>query len=300
MHYNAKLETNPGHASRGRHPTGSNMTPKMHLYVLASGSKGNAAVVDGPQGSVLIDCGISRRELMRRADACGCDLDRVTHVLVTHEHSDHTRGLPALSNHFDGELLATAGTAGDAKPLASLPFTLVTHSETLELDGMVVTTFPTSHDVADPFGLRFSVLDTDGQIEDSIGWCTDTGHLTAEALGQLRGVRILGLESNHDVQMLAHGPYPAWLRARVGGDAGHLSNDQAADALPLLVTQDTETVVALHLSQKNNRPATCIRTLAQAMGATVQPDADGAPEARTPDGLLTICVASQDEPLAVW
>ncbi|MDD6565568.1 MAG: MBL fold metallo-hydrolase, partial [Parafannyhessea umbonata] len=214
------------------------MTPKMHLYVLASGSKGNAAVVEGPQGSVLIDCGISRRELMRRADACGCDLGRVTHVLVTHEHSDHTRGLPVLSNHFDGELLATAGTAGGAKPLASLPFTLVTHSETLRLAGMVVTTFPTSHDVADPFGLRFSVLDADGQIEDSIGWCTDTGYLTAEALGQLRGVRILGLESNHDVQMLAHGPYPAWLRARVGGDAGHLSNDQAADALPLLVTQD--------------------------------------------------------------
>ena len=100
--------------------------------------------------------------------------------------------------------------------------------------------------------------------------------------------------------MLAHGPYPAWLRARVGGDAGHLSNDQAADALPLLVTHDTETVVALHLSQKNNRPATCIRTLAQAMGATVQRDSDGAPEARTPAGLLTICVASQDEPLAIW
>ena len=276
------------------------MTPRMHLHILASGSKGNAAVVEGPEGSVLIDCGISRRELLRRANVLGCDMDRVTHVIVTHEHSDHVRGLPVFCNHFEGEVLATAGTAGGSRSLAQVPFTLVTHEQTMELAGMVVSTFPTSHDVADPFGLRFSVANEDGEPEDAIAWCTDTGYLTPEALGLLRGARILGIESNHDVQMLAHGPYPAYLRARVGGDSGHLSNAQAADALPLLVTQDTETVVALHLSEKNNTPGLCVRTLAQAMGASVLADEDGRPEARTPDGLLTICAASQTEPLTIW
>lgn len=276
------------------------MTPRMHLHVLASGSKGNAAVVEGPAGSVMIDCGISRRELLRRADAVGCDMDRVTHVIVTHEHSDHVRGLPVFCNHFGGEVIATAGTAGGSRSLAQVPFTLVTHEQTMELAGMVVSTFPTSHDVADPFGLRFSVVDEDGELEDAIAWCTDTGYLTPEALGQLRGARILGLESNHDEQMLAHGPYPAFLRARVGGDTGHLSNAQAADALPLLVTEDTETVVALHLSEKNNTPGLCVRTLADAMGAAVTTDDDGRPEARTADGLLTICAASQEEPLTIW
>ena len=275
------------------------MTPRMHLHILASGSKGNAAVVEGPAGSVLVDCGLSRRELLARADALGVDLGRVADVVVTHEHGDHVSGLPVLCNHYDGPLIATAGTAGGRRGLGELPFTLVDHAQTMELAGMVVTTFPTSHDVADPIGLRFSVVDAEGEVEDAIGWCTDTGYLTAEAMGALRGVRILGIESNHDVGMLEHGPYPAFLRARVGGDSGHLSNDQCAEALPLLVTDDTETVVALHLSQKNNRPGVCVRTLAASLGAEVTDGADG-PEARTPDGLLTICAASQTEPMTIW
>jgi len=276
--------------------------PLIHLFVLASGSKGNAAVIQGPQGSLLVDCGISWRELGRRADAVGCDLDLVRAVLVTHEHSDHVRGLTTLHKRMDVPLLATAGTAGGSRTTLDLPFDLVDHDQSLGLAGMQVDLFPTSHDVADPFGLRASVVDPYGEVQDSLGWCTDTGFLTAEALGALRGVRILGLESNHDADMLAHGPYPAFLKARVGGERGHLSNDQCAEALGHLVGEDTETVVGLHISQQNNTPGACIRTLADSLGAqVVEAPEDGAlAEARTPDGLLSICVAGQDEPLVVW
>ena len=277
------------------------MQPCMHLFVLASGSRGNAAIVEGPEGSVLVDCGLSFRELERRASLVGCDLGGVRAVLVTHEHTDHVSGLPVLSRQLDAELLATAGTAGGRKSLAGVPFSLVGHDETLALAGMQVQLFPTSHDVADPFGARFSVLDADGATMDAVGWCTDTGVLTAEALGALRGTRILGLEANHDVGMLAHGPYPPFLRARVGGERGHLSNRQCAEALPLLVGDETESVVALHISQKNNTPGLCIRTLAAALDADAVEPGDGAlAEARTRDGLLSVCVASQDTPLAVW
>ncbi|MBP3885457.1 MAG: MBL fold metallo-hydrolase [Olsenella sp.] len=274
------------------------MDPRMHLHVLASGSKGNAALVEGPGGSVLIDCGISRRELLRRASELGVDVEGATAAIITHEHSDHTRGLPVFYSHFEGELFATAGTASGHRDLASLPLNLVSHHETFELAGMVVSTFPTSHDVADPMGLRFSVVDGAGEVTDAIGWCTDTGFLTADALGALRDVRILGIESNHDTDMLAHGPYPAFLRARVGGELGHLSNAQCAEALPLLVGDETETVVALHLSEKNNRPAVCVRALASALGA--EPSNDDFTEARTTDGHVSVCCASQVEPLTVW
>lgn len=277
------------------------MRPRIHLFVLASGSKGNAAIVEGPEGDVLVDCGISYRELERRAKLVGCDLGRLRAVLVTHEHADHVSGLPVLSRRLNVELYATAGTAGGRRSLSEVPFSLVEHDETLVLGGMRVQLFPTSHDVADPFGARFSVLDADGTTVDAVGWCTDTGVLTAEALGALRSTRILGLEANHDVGMLAHGPYPPFLRERVGGERGHLSNRQCAEALPLLVGDETESVVALHVSQKNNTPGTCIRTLADALdAAAVEPDGGALAEARTRDGLLSVCVASQDAPLVVW
>ncbi len=268
------------------------MTPQIHLHILASGSKGNAAVVEGPGGSVLIDCGISRKQLLERAAELGVDMNRVVAVLLTHEHSDHVKGLSVFCNRFEGELYATAGTAGARKYLCELPFTLVDHGDNFEVAGMRVQCFPTSHDVCDPMGFRFQTAD------DVLGYCTDTGCLTAEAYAALRGARILALESNHDVKMLANGPYPSYLKERVGSEKGHLSNDQAAAALRVLVTEDTETVVAMHLSADNNRPSVCVRTLAQAVGAAAANDTFT--EARTPDGFLTICAAGQDSPMSIW
>ena len=270
------------------------MTPEIHLHVLASGSKGNAALVEGPGGLVLVDDGLSRRALLGRADELGVDAERIVGVILTHEHSDHVGGLTVFCNRFDGPLFATAGTAGARRYLAELPFELVGHSDEFELAGMRVRTFPTSHDAADPVGLRFSTED------DALGFCTDTGELGDEALNALAGTRILALESNHDEHMLATGDYPAYLKARVAGPTGHLSNAQAAAALEQLVGEDTETVVAMHLSQENNRPSVCVRMLAAAVGAVVGADEDGRPEARTPDGRLTICCAAQDWPLTVW
>lgn len=268
------------------------MYPQIHLHVLASGSKGNAALVEGPDGFVLVDCGITRKSLIARSHELGLDLGRVRAVLLTHEHGDHTRGLPVFAKHFDGPMFATAGTVGARKDLCDLPFSIVGHADELDLAGMHVRLFPTSHDVCDPMCFRFETDD------DALGYCTDTGVLTPEAADALFGVRILALESNHDERMLATGPYPAFLKSRVGGDHGHLSNAQAAEALRDLVDEDTETVVAMHLSQENNRPSVCVRTLAAAVGAEAVGDAWS--EARTPDGLLSICAASQDWPATIW
>lgn len=272
------------------------MRPQMHLHILASGSKGNATVVEGPTGSVLIDDGLSRRELMRRADELGVDMNRVECVVITHEHSDHVSGLTVFCNRYEGRLAATAGTAGGRKYLAELPFELVGNSDEFEAGGMRIRTFPTSHDVVDPFGLRFDC--GEGENADAIGYCTDTGELSERAYDLLYNVRILALESNHDARMLDTGPYPAYLKERVAGSHGHLSNDQAAEALRTLVGLDTETVVAMHLSQENNRPSVAVRALAAAMGAEAANDTFT--EARTADGRLTICAAGQDKPMTIW
>lgn len=268
------------------------MQPRLHLHILASGSKGNVAVVEGPEGSVLVDCGISNRELNNRARELGVDLGGIRAVLLTHEHSDHTAGLTVFCNHYEGPLFATAGTIVSRPYLTALPFEIVSTHDTFEVAGIRVDTFPTSHDVADPMGFRFSC---DG---DAIGYCTDTGYLTQDALAGLAGARIIALESNHDARMLATGPYPAYLKARIAGTTGHLSNAQAAEALPALVSESTEVVVAMHLSEKNNRPSLAVRALAGAVGATGANDTFT--EARTPGGTLTVMAAGQARPVTVW
>ena len=134
--------------------------------------------------------------------------------------------------------------------------------------------------------------------DDAVGICTDTGVLTPEAARALAGMRILALESNHDEAMLRCGPYPAYLKARVAGERGHLSNAQAAAALPSLVARETEAVVAMHLSQENNRPSVAVRCLAAAVGAEPQ-DALGV-HAATPDGRLRVLAAAQDAPVSVF
>ncbi len=268
------------------------MDARIHFHILASGSKGNACVVEGPEGSVLIDCGISRRALFARAAELGVDMDRVQALLLTHEHSDHVSGVTVFCSTFAGTLHATAGTIAARSYLAGLPFSLVAPGDALEIAGMRVNVFSTSHDVADPVGYSFSC---DG---DRVGYCTDTGVLTDAAREELAGCRVLALESNHDVGMLKRGPYPAFLQARILGSGGHLSNDQAAAELAQLVTRDTETVVAMHLSDKNNRPSIAVRTLAEAVGAEAANSTFT--EARTPDGTLSICAAAQAHPLSVW
>ncbi len=274
------------------------MIPQMHLYILGSGSKGNAAIIEGPTGSVLLDCGLSRKRLLERADEAGCDVSRIQAILVTHEHGDHTAGLPVVSNHFDGPIYATAGTASGRKSLLGIGFDLIRNDEVLKVCGMRITAFSTSHDVNDPTCFRFEVFGDDGELLDAIGWATDTGYLTDGAYDALYNCRILGIEANHDPHMLKNGPYPAWLKARIASNQGHLSNSQAAEALPALTTSNTEVIVALHISEENNRPSLAIRALAQALDAEC---ADSTfTEARTPDGLLSICAAAQNRTLALW
>lgn len=275
------------------------MTPQIHLHILASGSSGNAAIVEGPQTSILIDCGLSRRELLRRSQELDIDTDRIAAVFITHEHSDHVGGLRVFAKHFGGPIFATSGTAHILSHRSSMDgvrFSLISTDAQKRVGEITVQAFSTSHDVAEPVGFRFSLLDEKNFEIDSIGYCTDTGILTDGALTELAGARILALESNHDEHMLATGPYPQMLKERVGGPYGHLSNEQAASALAGLIRPNTRTVVGMHLSRENNRPSLAVRTLAAALGA--EPVNDTYTQAKTAGG-LQVLVAGQDWPMSV-
>lgn len=275
------------------------MTPQIHLHILASGSSGNAAIVEGPQTSILIDCGLSRRELLRRSQELDIDTDRIAAVFITHEHSDHVGGLRVFAKHFDGPIFATSGTAhilSQRSSMAGVEFSLISTDAQQRVGEISVQAFSTSHDVAEPVGFRFSLLGEKDLEIDSIGYCTDTGILTDDALTKLAGTRILALESNHDEHMLATGPYPQVLKERVVGPYGHLSNEQAASALAELIRTNTKAVIGMHLSRENNRPSLAVRTLAAALGA--EPVNDTRTQAKTAGG-LQVLVASQDWPMSV-
>lgn len=275
------------------------MTPQIHLHILASGSSGNAAVIEGPQTSILVDCGLSRRELLRRSQELDIDTDRIAAIFITHEHSDHVGGLRVFAKHFDGPIFATSGTAhilSQRSSMDGVTFSLISTDAQKRVGEISVQAFSTSHDVAEPVGFRFSLLGEKNLEIDSIGYCTDTGILTDDALTELTGARILALESNHDEHMLATGPYPQVLKERVGGPYGHLSNEQAASALAGLIRPNTRTVVGMHLSRENNRPSLAVRTLAAALGA--EPVNDTYTQAKTAGG-LQVLVAGQDWPMSV-
>lgn len=266
--------------------------PRLRLHILGSGSKGNCALIEGPEGLIMIDDGFSRREVISRMHELDLDEREVRALILTHEHSDHVSGVGVWCRKFEGELLASTGTADARKYLACLPFRTFSPGEALEVAGVTIETFPTSHDVVNPVGFRFSCAG------DSIGYATDTGVLTPGAMRLLAGARILALESNHDIPMLRTGPYPRVLQDRIASERGHLSNAQAADALPDLVTDETEIVVAMHISQENNRPSLAVRALAKAVGAVPDDDLGSTATLERGGGRpLRIRAAGQNRPI---
>ncbi|MEG2982872.1 MAG: MBL fold metallo-hydrolase [Raoultibacter sp.] len=265
------------------------------LHILASGSKGNAAIVRHKDTAILIDCGITKRAFFERCEAVDFDPTTLSAIVVTHEHGDHTKGLGVLVRglaklEVHPALYTTAAIHQASKQLREIePLVSLQHicaRDDFSVEGVRILSFPTSHDSVESMGFRFeapyvgspphSKTDAISQAlpqaparflsaattTDTLGYVTDTGFLTDEAHALLQDCRILALESNHDSHMLEIGPYPTALKRRVSGDTGHLSNDQAAAALEALLSNQLEQVAGMHLSETNNLPRCCEAALA--------------------------------------
>jgi len=216
---------------------------------LGSGSRGNATLVEAGSTRLLVDCGYSRRELERRLALAGVDPESIDAILITHEHADHVKGVGAVARRYGLPVWCTRGTwrGFDMGEVARL------HLFTPQVDGfrigdLGVRPYPVPHDAREPVQYVFEA------DRRRLGVLTDTGSLTPHILERLDGVDALLLECNHDPGMLASGPYPPRLQARVGGALGHLSNGQAAHLLSRLEHAKLRHLVAAHLSEKNNHP----------------------------------------------
>lgn len=222
------------------------------LHTLSSGSSGNALVLSCGQTHILLDVGISCRRITAALRALGLEIEDLSAVLITHTHTDHIAGLQTLIKRCRAPIYASEATArGLSYRLAGIDGLLrpFAWDEPFTVGSCHVTPFPTSHDAAGSAGYR---LDT---AEGSVGVLTDTGFVTEEAAAALPGVDLMVLEANHDVDMLRSGPYPYYLKQRILGGQGHLSNADAARFAVELAGSGTGTFILAHLSQENNTPA---------------------------------------------
>lgn len=248
-----------------------NTQERFSLHVLASGSKGNAAIVTAGGTAILIDCGITKKAFLERCEAVGFDPAGIDAVIVTHEHTDHTKGLGVVLRglaKFDAHpvLYCTQGTLEASRELLSLredhDVRTVDHAAELMVGGIRVQLFPTSHDAADPVGMAFETHSAWGT--DMLGYLTDSGVFPQAARTLFAQARILAIESNHDPEMLETGPYPWPLKRRVASEVGHLSNAQSAAALDAIAPTKLQVVCGMHLSETNNLHRLAIESLESA------------------------------------
>lgn len=218
----------------------------MRFASLGSGSKGNATLVQAGAALVMVDCGFSLRETSRRMARLGVAPEQLTAILVTHEHTDHCAGVARLSRSHDIPVYLTHGTAASGRCDGSHEFARINGDDSFRLGELEVRAVAVPHDANEPCQFRFN----SGQRQ--LGLLTDLGCITPHVVAQFRGCDSLMLEFNHDAVMLREGPYPPALKRRVGGDWGHLSNEQAADFLRNTDTAPRNHLVVAHISEKNN------------------------------------------------
>ena len=224
----------------------------MRLTVFASGSTGNCALVEEEDTCVLVDAGISARRIRAALRSLGRDFADLSAVLVTHEHSDHIRGLETLAKKCEAPVLTSPVTAARLRlfvPAAAERICAVPVGEETDIGALTVRSFPTPHDVPESVGYILTG-------SRSFGFCTDTGCVTEEMRAALQGCAGVLIEANHDIEMLRNGAYPFHLKKRILSERGHLSNAACAALACELAGRGTETIVLGHLSRENNTPGT--------------------------------------------
>lgn len=223
----------------------------MQLFItsLNSGSNGNCYYIGNEQEAVLIDAGISCRETERRMDRLGLSMGAVKAIFVSHEHTDHINGIPQLAKKHHLPVYITTPTLRNARlPETGITFRSLRGYEPIWIGGLCVTAFPKLHDAADPHSFVVSYQDT------KVGVFTDIGAPCEHLIQHFSQCHAAFLEANYDEDMLDSGRYPYYLKNRIRGGMGHLSNQQALDLFLTHKPQFMSHVLMAHLSKENNSP----------------------------------------------
>jgi len=236
----------------------------LRFASIGSGSKGNCLVVEAGRTRVLLDCGLSPRETERRLARLGLAPADLDGILITHEHDDHAGQAYPFAAQHKLPVWLTYGTQLALTEASKPPGEVATHTidgrSAFAVDGLEVRPFTVPHDAREPVQFVLS----DGAFR--LGVLTDIGASTTHVEATLSGCDALVLETNYDADMLRGGAYPTWLKQRIAGPFGHLSNSEAGRLLAALERSKLKHVIAAHLSQQNNRPELAREALAGAMG----------------------------------
>jgi phosphoribosyl 1,2-cyclic phosphodiesterase len=235
----------------------------LRVCVLGSGSKGNCTYIESPEARLLIDAGLSAREIERRLRQIDRSPTALDGVLISHEHSDHIHGVGALARRYKVPVSANSATWQRAQHVVGVvndrrefwtgsPFVL---------KDLVVDPFSLPHDAEDPVAFRLTWR------RRSMAIITDLGYPSQLVRERIKGCHLLVLEANHDEAMLKAGPYPWPLKQRIGGKSGHLSNLQSSQLLQDVLHDELEHVVLAHLSETNNHPDLARLTIQESLGS---------------------------------
>lgn len=222
------------------------------LYSLCSGSKGNATYVGDDKKGVLIDAGIGIRNFNKAMDMADIPVENIKSILITHEHSDHVKGLGKIAETLDVPVVASLGTLEKIikKKLVSPKTKLFEiNKKQFEILDMEIHNFNTSHDSSHSLGYKIKTSDN-----KNISVCTDLGIVTQQVQDCLFGSDAILIESNYDEEMLINGDYPLFLKKRIASNYGHLSNLDCAKLIYNLIQNGTNNFLLGHLSEQNNSP----------------------------------------------
>jgi phosphoribosyl 1,2-cyclic phosphodiesterase len=255
----------------------------MRTWLLGSGSRGNATVIESGDTRVLVDAGFPRRALAHRLETAGIEPESIAALILTHEHIDHARGAASSARRWGWRVYATSGTLAqcpqfaDAEPIRA--------AGTFGLGALDFTAFAVPHDALSPIALVATERPTGARI----GLAYDFGHVTDAIRAALERVDVLIVESNHDEMMLRACPYPPSVRWRIAGPRGHLSNRAAAELVRSIAWRGLRQVVLAHLSETCNEPEFAVAAMRRAWRGPLET----APQ----DGL---CVTGESEQLSLF
>ena len=226
----------------------------LQICSLYSGSSGNAFLIANGEDCLLIDGGKNCKRLCAAIAEAGHSPEEIKAILVTHEHCDHVSALPVFAKRYQIPIHAVRETADALLTMGISPALVIRHSVPFQVTVgcFSVTAFPTPHDSRASVGYRIEVV-AEGE-SCKIGYATDMGELTETVEEHLTGCDYVILESNHDIDRLENGPYPYYLKKRIRGARGHLSNSDCAALAQRLAAAGTKRILLAHLSRENNTP----------------------------------------------
>ena len=236
----------------------------MRLWVLGSGSKGNAFVVECAGRRVLVDVGFPPRTLAARMTLAGIAPESIDSAVITHEHGAHICGASRAAARWNWTVHASTGTLAADGTLRTCEVRAFEAGATLELDTMRIQTIPTAHDAADSVALVITSCGSGARL----GIAYDLGSVTASVARAMRDLDCLVVEANHDEQMLRAGPYPRVVQNRIAGRRGHLSNRDGAELARGAAHPALRQLILAHVSEHCNTPQVAHEEFARVMGRT--------------------------------